>query len=150
MPIDRLGLIQQLNGLSLVQFNAVVFELKPLVGLMPPPSTPQEDRVLALLSWVERTGGCGLERLQKVFQIVLTNPTQPSNTSPERSQPPGTGSVNVGQNVFGSVFVTDSGNKIVIGTENPPSPVVSVDPDRSRRLSHMLHRLVCLLDQGCE
>ncbi len=38
---------------------------------MPPPSASQGDRVFALLSWAEGTGGCGLERLQEVFQAVL-------------------------------------------------------------------------------
>jgi tetratricopeptide (TPR) repeat protein len=121
MPLDRLGLIQQLNGLSLVQFNAVVFALQPPAGLMPPPSASQGERVFALLSWAEGTGGCGLERLQEVFQTVLTNPNQPSSTSLEQSQTPGTGSVNVGGDASGSFIVTGSGNKIVIGTENPPS-----------------------------
>jgi hypothetical protein len=49
-PTNRLGLIKALNGLPLVQFNALVFELKSPDGLMPP---PQGDRVFALVSWAE-------------------------------------------------------------------------------------------------
>jgi hypothetical protein len=74
-PTDRLGLIKALNGLPLVHFNALVFELKPPDGLMPPPLASQGDRVFALLSWAEETGGCGLERLQEVFQAVLEGKT---------------------------------------------------------------------------
>jgi tetratricopeptide (TPR) repeat protein len=122
MTIDRLGLIQQLNGLSLVQFNAVVFGLQLPAGLMPPPSASQGDRVFALLSWAEGTGGCGLEKVGEALQTVLTNPTQPSNTSPEQFETLGSGSINVSGNVSGSVFVTGYGNKIVIGKENPLSP----------------------------
>jgi Tetratricopeptide repeat/NB-ARC domain len=57
--------------LSLVQFNAAAFALQPPAGSMPPPSASLGDRVFALLSWAEGTGGCGLERLQEVFQAVL-------------------------------------------------------------------------------
>jgi pimeloyl-ACP methyl ester carboxylesterase len=122
MTNNRLGLIQQLNGLSLVQFNAVVFALQPPTGLMPPPSASQGDRVFALLSWAEGTGGCGLEMVWEVFQTVLTNPTQPSNTSPEQSQTPSAGSINVGGDVSGSAIITGHGNTVNIIPQPIPQP----------------------------
>jgi hypothetical protein len=80
-PTDRLGLINALNGLPLVQFNALVFELKPPAGLMPPPMAPQGDRAFALVSWAESYGGCGLTRLQQVLQQILTHQTQPPSNN---------------------------------------------------------------------
>jgi hypothetical protein len=76
-PTDRLGLISALNGLPLVQFNALVFELKLPDGLMPPPMAPQGDRAFALVSWADGYGGCGLTRLQQVLEQILSYQTQP-------------------------------------------------------------------------
>jgi nucleoside phosphorylase len=80
-PTDRLGLINALNGLPLVQFNALVFELKPPDGLMPPPMAPQGDRSFALVSWAEGYGGCGLQRVQQVLEQILIHQTQPQSNN---------------------------------------------------------------------
>jgi formylglycine-generating enzyme required for sulfatase activity/nucleoside phosphorylase len=165
-PTDRLGLINALNGLPLVQFNALVFELKPPDGLMPPPMASQGDRVFALVSWAESYGGCGLPRLQQVLDQILTHQTQPPSNNhtipatatgttgtteetpdtPPRNeqsilkgakvggsvnigsihqtvnhQTSGTGSVNIGGNVSGTLIVTGSGNHIVTGTQQAPT-----------------------------
>jgi nucleoside phosphorylase len=77
MATDRLGLINAMNGLPLVQFNALVFELKPPDGLMPPSMASQGDRSFALVSWAEGYGGCGLTRLQQVLEQILSHQTQP-------------------------------------------------------------------------
>jgi tetratricopeptide (TPR) repeat protein len=114
MPTDRLGLINALNGLPLVQFNALVFELKPPAGLMPPPMASQGDRSFALVSWAEGYGGCGLPRIQQVLQQILTHQTQasdnPNTTVPDTAETPGTASrteqsLLKGANVGGSVNI---------------------------------------------
>jgi tetratricopeptide (TPR) repeat protein len=81
LPTDRLGLINALNGLPLVQFNSLVFELKPPDGLMPPPMAPQGDRAFALVNWAESYGGCGLLQLQQVLDQILTHQTQPPSNN---------------------------------------------------------------------
>lgn len=147
MATDRLGLINALNGLPLVQFNALVFELKPPDGLMPPPMAPQGDRLFALVSWAESYGGCGLPRLQQVLVKILSDQIQPPEETPDTTphfeqsiikgakvggnvnigsihqtanhQNSETGGVNIGGNVSGTLIVTRSGNHIVTGTQQP-------------------------------
>jgi hypothetical protein len=86
MPTDRLELIHTLNGLPLVQFNALVFQLQPPAGLMPPSSAPQGDRVIAALNWAEGTGGCGLHQVQFVLQRILDSLPLPAVEAIQESQ----------------------------------------------------------------
>jgi hypothetical protein len=53
IPQDRTKLYQFLLSLPGPQFDAVVFDLNPPRGNVPPSSAPQGDRVSALLNWVE-------------------------------------------------------------------------------------------------
>ncbi len=53
IPQDRTKLYQFLLSLPGPQFDAVVFDLNPPRGNLPPSSAPQGDRVAALLNWVE-------------------------------------------------------------------------------------------------
>lgn len=53
IPQDRTQLYQFLLSLPGPQFDAVVFDLNPPRGNVPPSSAPQGDRVSALLNWVE-------------------------------------------------------------------------------------------------
>ncbi|TVQ09556.1 MAG: CHAT domain-containing protein [Leptolyngbya sp. DLM2.Bin27] len=53
IPQDRTKLYQFLLSLPGPQFDAVVFDLNPPRGNVPPSSAPQGDRVAALLHWVE-------------------------------------------------------------------------------------------------
>ncbi|MEA5452118.1 CHAT domain-containing protein [Leptolyngbya sp. CCNP1308] len=53
IPQDRTKLYQFLLSLPGPQFDAVVFDLNPPRGNLPPSSAPQGDRVSALLNWVE-------------------------------------------------------------------------------------------------
>ncbi|MFQ4138889.1 CHAT domain-containing protein [Nodosilinea sp. PGN35] len=53
IPQDRTQLYQFLLSLPGPQFDAVVFDLNPPRGNVPPSSAPQGDRVSALLNWLE-------------------------------------------------------------------------------------------------
>lgn len=74
IPQDRTKLYQFLLSLPGPQFDAVVFDLNPPRGNLPPSSAPQGDRVSALLSWVESPIGPGLDALRTALANVLPNP----------------------------------------------------------------------------
>ncbi len=73
---ERLNLMSRMNALPLATFNKLVFVLSPPPGLLPPPSAPQSDRVCALMEWARGTGGCGLERVISVLEVVSSTVSQ--------------------------------------------------------------------------
>ncbi len=68
--MNRNELMRKLNSLSSPQFNELIFNIKPPAGIVPPPSAAQGDRVFALLSWAEGTGGCGLMQVEQALEAV--------------------------------------------------------------------------------
>ena len=56
----RLELVKRLIRVAPQQMNMLIFALNPTPGLIPPMPAPQADRSVALLSWAEGSGGCGL------------------------------------------------------------------------------------------
>ncbi|WP_155524022.1 hypothetical protein [Nodosilinea nodulosa] len=75
------------------QFEAVVFDLNPPRGNLPPPSAAQGQRVPALFDWLEGPLGPGLAALRTSLATVL-NPLPPLQQTPtqawrgdRRSQP---------------------------------------------------------------
>ena len=73
IPQDRTQLYQFLLSLPSPQFDAVVFDLNPPRGNLPPSSAPQSDRVSALLNWVESPVGpaAQLDALRASLSNVL-------------------------------------------------------------------------------
>jgi hypothetical protein len=105
MPNDRLGLINALNDLPVAQFNDLLVKLQPPAGLIPNPSAPQGDRVIALLKWAEGAEGSGLDKVHAELQQVLVDP----ETNEKLTHP---GAVSVGGSVNNAFIVTGSGNNI--------------------------------------
>ncbi|MGB3491414.1 MAG: serine protease [Elainellaceae cyanobacterium] len=68
---ERLALSRNLNGLTVQEFNEVLFLLDPPKGLIPPPSASQGDRVFALLSWAQSTTGRGLGEVKTALDDIL-------------------------------------------------------------------------------
>ncbi|MBE9140191.1 hypothetical protein IQ254_23830, partial [Nodosilinea sp. LEGE 07088] len=70
MSQSRLTLFQTLSALPPPQFEQLRFALDPPAGIVPEGVSAQGNRVSALLSWVEGTTGCGLERLYEVVEQI--------------------------------------------------------------------------------
>lgn len=66
-------LYQILSSLPPPQFNRVVFGLEVPSGNIPSATSPQADRVSALVEWAGSPIGCGLEHLEEVLKLVLTS-----------------------------------------------------------------------------
>lgn len=93
IPQGRIELYQFLLNLPGPQFEAVVFDLDPPRGNLPPPSAAQGQRVPALFDWLESPVGPGLAALRTSLANVL-NPLPPLQKTPtqawrgdRRSQP---------------------------------------------------------------
>ena len=69
-PHSRLLLFQTLSALPAPQFEQLRFTLNPPPGVVPESVAAQGNRVSALLSWVEGSTGCGLERLYEVVEQI--------------------------------------------------------------------------------
>ncbi|HSM83435.1 MAG TPA: ATP-binding protein, partial [Nodosilinea sp.] len=65
--LARSSLFQTLSALPPPQFEQLRFALNPPPGVVPESVAAQGNRVAALLSWVEGSTGCGLERLYEVL-----------------------------------------------------------------------------------
>ena len=72
--MERMELIKTLNRITLQQLNTLILMLNPPKEVMPAPSAPQGDLVYALLNWAEAPGGCGLEKVQQVFEEDFKEP----------------------------------------------------------------------------
>lgn len=68
--MERLKLIQTLNGIMPELLDTIILALEPPSGVIPPLSAAQGQRVSALLRWAESPGGCGLSQLQQVLTQV--------------------------------------------------------------------------------
>lgn len=71
IPQERTKLRQFVLGLPDSQVNAVIFDLNPPSGNVPPPSSPKSDRVTALFEWLESSVGPGLAALKVALAKVL-------------------------------------------------------------------------------
>ena len=79
--IDRLKLVQTLNGLPMNQFEELVIALNPPAGILPPNIAAQGNRTPELLRWVEGPTGPGVPQLQVVLNLILPQ----SQTTPQSS-----------------------------------------------------------------
>ncbi len=70
-PLDRLSLIQLLNGLPPQQLDVLILTLNPPAMIVPPMPAPHGDRTSALLRWAQSTTGCGLKELQSVLDRII-------------------------------------------------------------------------------
>ena len=68
---DRLHLIQTLNALADIQFDEIIFALKPPKGIIPGKLAAQGNRSTALLDWVESPTGPGLAEMEKVLGMII-------------------------------------------------------------------------------
>ncbi len=69
--IERLKLIQTLNGLPGQQFEELIFGLNPPPGVMPPGFASQGNRTPILLQWAEGPTGPGLVAVQEILSLVI-------------------------------------------------------------------------------
>lgn len=67
----RNRVFQALLRLPVPQFNQVIFGLDVPPGNVPPSSSPQADRVTALVEWATSQIGCGIEHLEEIIQLVI-------------------------------------------------------------------------------
>lgn len=72
--MERLQLINTLNGLPLVQFEVLVRTLDPPAGIIPPNHAEQGLRSSSLLSWIEGPTGPGLNELKALLGAVTVQP----------------------------------------------------------------------------
>lgn len=70
--IDRSQLYRILSNLIPSQFNQLAFIINPPMGIVPPYTSSQSDRVFALLTWAESSTGIGLEKIQQALGNILT------------------------------------------------------------------------------
>ena len=75
MTMDRKTLFNKLSALVPADFDQLLFEINPKKGLIPHKSSPQAERVSALLEWADSPNGCGLDKVQGVLESIL-NPNQ--------------------------------------------------------------------------
>jgi hypothetical protein len=77
---DRRLLFSTATALSEHQFNELLFTLNPPKGLVPGRAAPQSNRVMALLEWVESSGGPGIHTFERMMDtmIVTDGGTVPS------------------------------------------------------------------------
>ncbi len=68
---ERLNLIQQLNALPGAQFNTLLLMVNPPPSVIPAPSAALSDRVFALITWAEGTGGCGLPQVKQDLEDLI-------------------------------------------------------------------------------
>jgi hypothetical protein len=79
----RMVLVEELNRLLPQQFNMIVYSINPPPGLIPSMPAAQADRTVALLSWAESPGGCGLAVIQRIlYQITGREPDPEPNIKP--------------------------------------------------------------------
>ncbi len=71
IPHGRTQLYQFLLSLPGPQFEMVIFDLNPPMGIISPNAAPQGQRVTELLSWLEGPTGPGLEALRTSLANVL-------------------------------------------------------------------------------
>ena len=71
MSSQRRILFQTLGALPAPQFEQLRFTLNPPPGIAPEGAAAQGNRVAALLSWVEGSTGCGLDRLYEELEQLF-------------------------------------------------------------------------------
>jgi endonuclease G, mitochondrial len=74
--IERLKLIQTLNGLPGAQFEELIFGLNPPPGVLPPDFASQGNRTPLLLQWAEGPTGPGLLAVQSILRLVIGLPEE--------------------------------------------------------------------------
>lgn len=67
----RLFLKRVISRLPTTQFEELLFVLETPIDEIPPSSSPQSQRAIALLRWAEGPFGCGLESLEAAHQLVM-------------------------------------------------------------------------------
>ena len=72
-PSKRIRLLRTLNALPPSIFNEVVFALDVSDGVMPGKDAPQGDRASALAEWAGSSVGCGLAKLKRIVDEIVTH-----------------------------------------------------------------------------
>ena len=86
ISMDRKTLFNQLTTLVLADFEKLLFVINPNRGFIPHRSSPQAERVSALLEWAESPTGCGLDKVQETFQTILNPLLEISQSSSKVEQ----------------------------------------------------------------
>ena len=69
-PAERLALLRTLQALPRPIFEQILFALNVPVGIVPPASATQSDRIVALFDWARSPTGTGDARVKEVVDLI--------------------------------------------------------------------------------